>query len=98
MEPLRIPLIKWMCNGKSDENCVQLKLHRDPTPSTLDLYEFKKYLFDHGYPEEFLLFVRNFNMNLTATGTLDIDVNIQYMCTLFRGEALRQIDLLSADV
>ena len=27
-----------------------------------DLYEFKSALFDNGDPEEFLLFIRNFNM------------------------------------
>ena len=42
-------------------------------------------LFDHGDQEEFLLFVNNFNMNLTETGTLDMDANIQYICTLVRG-------------
>ena len=63
-----------------------------------DLYEFNMYLFDHGNTEEFLLFIRNFNMNLAATGTLDMDENIQYLCTLVLGEALRQFDLLSADL
>ena len=49
-------------------------------------------LFDHGDPEEFLLFVRNFNMTLTATGTMEMDAKIQYICTLFHGEVLRQFE------
>ena len=56
------------------------------------------YLFDHGDPEEFLLFVCNFNMTLVATGTLEMGAKIQYLRTLVRGEVLRQFDLLSADV
>ena len=51
----------------------------------LDLYEFKMSLFDHGDPEEFMLFVRNFNMPLAATGMLDMDSNIQYPRTLVCG-------------
>ena len=43
----------------SDGDYVKLKLRRDPTSSILDLYEFMMSLFDHGEPEEFLLFVRN---------------------------------------
>ena len=98
VEPPLIPLIKETWNGKSDEDSVKLKFHRDPTSSTLDLYEFKMSLFDHGKPEDFLLSVRNFNMTLAETGTLEMDVNIHYLCTLVHGEALRQFDLLSADV
>ena len=54
--------------------------------------------FDNGNPEEFLLFVRKFNMALAASGTLDMGANIQYLCTPVRGEELNQFDLLSADV
>ena len=55
-------------------------------------------LFDHGEPEELLLFVRNFQMNLADMGTLETEVKFWYLCMLVRGEALRQFDLLSADV
>ena len=71
---------------------------RYPKSSTSDLYEFKMSLFDHGKPEDFLLFIRNFNTNLAATGMLNMDTKIQYLCTLLHGEVLRQFDLLSADV
>ena len=37
-------------------------------------------------------------MNLATTGTLDMDVEIQYFCTLVRGKALPQFALLYADV
>ena len=56
------------------------------------------YLFENGEPEEFLLFVRNFNMNLAASGTLEAGAKIQYLRTLFCGEALGKSDVLSADV
>ena len=64
VEPLTITIIKEMCNGTSYKYFVQLKLCRDPTSSTLDLYKFKMYLFGHGNPEEFLFLIRNFNMNI----------------------------------
>ena len=65
--------------------------------STLNLYEFKMFLFDHVNLEEFMLLFFNFNMTLAATWMLDIYAKIQYFCTLVRGESLRQFDLFSAD-
>ena len=50
---------------------------RYPTLSTSDLYEFKMSLFDNGDLEEFLLFVRNFNTTLVASGTLEADAKFQ---------------------
>ena len=44
------------------------------------------------------MFVRNFNMTLAVSGTLEVGAKIQYLCTLVRGEALHQFDSLSADV
>ena len=73
VEPLPISLIKETCNSKSGEDFVKLKLRRYPTSSTSDLYKFKMYLFEHGEPDEFLLFIRNPNMNLVVTGTLEMD-------------------------
>ena len=98
VEPTPVPLIKETCNGKSEKYFVKLKLRRDPVSSTLKLCEFRMYFFDHGKPEEFLLFKFNFNMTLAVIGTLDMDEKIQYICTLVCKEALRQFDLLYADV
>ena len=55
-------------------------------------------LFDLGEPEEFLLFIQNFNMTLAATGTPEMDAGIQYLIMLVRGEGLHQFDLFSADI
>ena len=40
---------------------------RDSTSSTLDLFEFRMSLFDHGNPEEFLLLVWDSQTTLAAT-------------------------------
>ena len=98
LEPLPIPLIQETHDGKSDKYFVKLKLRRDPTSSTSDLYEFKMYFFDNGDPEEFLLFMHNLNMTLSASGTLEAGAKIQYLRTLVRREALHQFDSFSADV
>ena len=71
VQPLPIPLIKENHDGKSDKYSVKLKLLRDPTLPTPDHYEFKMSLFENGDPEEFLLFVRKFNMTLAASGMLE---------------------------
>ena len=47
-------------------------MHKDPMLPTSDLYEFKISLFDNGDPEEFLLFVRNFNMTLAVLWTMEV--------------------------
>ena len=44
------------------------------------------------------MFIRNFNMNLEASGTLKADAKIQCLRTLVRVEVLRQFDVLSAEV
>ena len=97
VEPPTIPLIKVKYDGKSEKYFVQLKFCRDTTSSTLDLYKFKMSLFDNGDSEDFLLFVRNFNKTLAVSGTLETGSKVQYICTLFRVEALRQFEFLSAD-
>ena len=53
IEPPPITLIKEKHDGNSDKYLLKLKLHRDPTFPTSDLYEFKMSLFDNGYPKEF---------------------------------------------
>ena len=98
VEPPHIPLIHETYDGKSDKDFVKLKLCSYSLLLMSDLYEFKIYLFDNGKPEEFLLFVRNFNMTLAAPGTLEAGAEIQYLCTPFRGELLCQFDYFSADV
>ena len=98
VEPPLIPLIKEAYTGNSDVDYVKLKIRIYPTSSTLDLYKYSIYLFDHGKPEEFLLFIWNFQMTLADTGTLKSEVKVQYLRTLFHGKALHQFDLLSAEV
>ena len=66
--------------------------------STLELYEFRMSLFDHGKPEEFVLFVQSFQMNLAAIGMLETEAKVNYLCKLVCGGALCQFDLLYADV
>ena len=82
VKPPPIPLIQETYDGKSGKDVVKLKLRRDPTSYTSDLYESKMSLFDNGKPEEFLLFMCNFNMNLAESGTLNTGAEMQYLCIL----------------
>ena len=63
-----------------------------------DLYEFKMIFFENGDLEEFLLFVRNFQMTLEDSGALAASAKMQYIFTLLHGGALRQLDILSVEV
>ena len=96
IEPPPIPLVKETPTGKSDGYYLKLKLRIYPTSSTPELYEFIMSLFDHGKPEEFLLFVENFQMSLAAMGTLETEAGVQYLHTIACGEVLRQFELLPA--
>ena len=89
VEPPPVPLIKINHGNNSDKDFVKLKLRRDPTSSSSDLYEFNMYLLDNGDPEEFLMFVQNFNITIAASGTLVTGAKIQYIRTLFLIEVLR---------
>ena len=91
MEPPPIALIKETYNDKSYEDFVKLELRRDPMSSKSDIYELNMYLFDHGDPEEFLLFIKNLNMTLAASGTLDMDARFWYLCTLVHGEGFKSV-------
>ena len=84
-EPSPITLIKSQNNDKLDKYFVKIKLRRDPTSDKSDHYEFKMALFDNGESEDFLLFVKNFNMPLKASVMLNSGTNIQYLSMLVHG-------------
>ena len=84
MEPPPIPLIKINPNDNLDKDFVEIKFLRYPTSENSYLYEFKMNLFDNGDPEEFFFFVRNCNMTLTESITLEMATKVQYLHTLIR--------------
>ena len=98
LDPTLITWIKDNNDEKSDKYSAKIKLCRDPTPETLDLYDFKISLLGKGKLEEFLLFIQNFKMTLDASGMLVAGANIQYRRALVCGEALHQLDTLSVEV
>ena len=55
-------------------------------------------LFDNNNTEEFFLLNRNLNMTIEALGTLLASKQIQYHCTLVRGEVWYQFEMFSAEV
>ena len=85
VEPPKIPLVKGKYDGNSDKYFVKMKLRRYPTSSMSDLYNFKMYLLDNCHTEEFLLFVRNFNIYIVASGMMEVVTKIQYIRTLVHG-------------
>ena len=55
-------------------------------------------LFDNGEPEEFLLFIQNYQITIDELVTLGTGANIQYLCILLHGEAIHQLETLSVEV
>ena len=82
VDPTPIQLNKSNKNYKSDKYFVKIKVCRDPTSEKSDLYEIKMAFFDNKEPEEFLLFIRNFNMTIEVYVILKYRAKIQYICTL----------------
>ena len=92
------PTDKSKNDDKSDKYFVNIKLRRDPESEKLDLYEFKMALFDNVDREDLFLFIHNFKITLEASRTLGAGEKVQCICTMVRGEALSQFDVMSADV
>ena len=93
-----IPLVKGKYDGKPEKYFIKLKLRRYPTSIMSNLNKFMMSLFDNGETEEFLLFMHNFNINITVSGALDIGAKIKYLCGLVCGEALRHFVLFTDDM
>ena len=85
MEPPLTPPDKSKHGDRLDRNFVNIKLRRDPMSENSDLYEFKMALFDNGDPGQFLLFVRNFNINPEASGTLKTAAKVKYRSIIICG-------------
>ena len=77
VEPPPNPPVKSKNDEKLNKYCFKIKLCRDPKSQMSYLNEFIMALFDNGEPEEFLLFIRNFNVNLKVSGTIVSGVKIQ---------------------
>ena len=98
MDPLPILLIKSNNNAKLEKYCVKNTLRTVLKSEKLDPYEFKMAFFDNSDTEEFLFFIRNFQITLEAPGTIAAGANIQYIRTLVNGKSLRQLDKFSVEV
>ena len=83
---------------KPDKDRVKIKLCRDPMSEKSNINELKMALVENGAPEEFFLFVQNFQTDLEASGTLVASEKIQYLCTILRGKALPQLGMFSVQV
>ena len=97
-EPLLLPLIKSKNDDKSDKYFIKIKLRRDMMSKRWDPYDFKMAFFGISEPEEFLLFIQNYNMTLAVSGTLKAGANIKYLCVLVHGETLHHFEALSAEL
>ena len=55
-------------------------------------------MFENGKTGGFLLFIRNFQMTLGASGALTASAKIQYLSKLLCGEVLGKLDMLPVEV
>ena len=76
------------------KDSIKIKLHRYPTSEKSDVNKFKMNLFDNGKPEEFFLFMQNFERMLDPSVMLETNLKIQYIINLLHGEELFHSDTL----
>ena len=71
---------------------------RDPASATSETYELKVQTFKNGKPEESHQIMKDFKTGIDGTGTNSASGEIQFLCTLFCGEALREFDFITNQV
>ena len=98
VETSLILIIKGKNDDKLNYCFVKIKLSMNPTSEKSYLYELKIAFFDNVNLDQFLSFIRDFNMTFEASGIITSGTRIQYLHTMVRGEALRQFYMLSSEV
>ena len=85
LEPSLILIIKQNNDKKLETYSVKVKLRKDSTSETSNLYRFKMTMFDNGEPKELLLFERKFHAMTEALGIITANANLQYIQNLLHG-------------
>ena len=93
VKPPSTHLIKSKHSDNLDNDFVRIKLRGDTIPEK----SFNMDLFENDKPEEFLLFVHNFNTTLAASGTLTTEAKVQYLHLIVHVKALLQFYALYDD-
>ena len=63
-----------------------------PSSAASETYNINMNTFDYGKPEEFLAFLKSFNIASDGTGTTSPRIRIDYLHTMLRGQALRELN------
>ena len=69
-------------------------MYINPTSRASDMYEFKMNLFDNCGTEGFILFQRNHQITIEASGNITVGDKIHYLHTLICGEALHKFETI----
>ena len=91
VDPTLTPLIKINTDKNSEKYYARITLHRNPISEASDMYELKMALSSNGKLEDFILLQCNYQILPEASGNITSGEKIQYLLTLIRGEALREL-------
>ena len=78
----------------SECNIIKIKMCRNLSNANLETYKLNIAMFEHGQPEEFLMLMKNFKNAVDGTEIKLETRMINYLHTLFHGEALWKFDKL----
>ena len=87
IKPPPITLVKREPDEFNNYDIINIKMRRNPSDASSEMYELKIVTFDHKQPEELLQLVKNFKREVDETGTTTESEKINYLLTLLRGEA-----------
>ena len=96
IEPLPIPLIKLEVDDYCTTHIIKVKMRRNPSSAASEKYNVNMNTFNDGQPEEFLSLLINFNTTTDGTGSTTPSCHINYLHTILRGQALRELDELQS--
>ena len=96
IEHLTNPLVEVEIEEARAINIIKVKVWRNPTSDNLETYNINISTFEDGQPEEFLALLNNFRTVIYGTGTMSPSGRINYLRTMLRWEALRELDELAS--
>lgn len=94
IEPPESPLIKVEPEEIRKKH-YQVRILEKPLTTASETCKINKSTFDYGQPEELLVLLRNFQIEIDGTGTTTASGRINYLHTMIRGTSLRELDKLA---
>ena len=95
------PTILLMKLGVDDvctTHIIKVKIRINPSSAASETYKVNMDTFNDCQPEEFLSLLRNFKIVTDGTGTTSPSGQINYLCTMLRGQAFKEFEKTTGSI